>query len=271
MGTQTTKEKIGYYVCCLIDILGQKESLFKLNSYKDVKNNQEEINEIFRKTYGNVKKFRNEIDASIEFINKKIKKHKLPNPQTSHSIKIKSFSDLIINYILLGENTSQSQGIYFLLISNCMIFLNMLAKGIPLRGGIDIGLAIETENEIYGTALLKPYVLESQVAKSIRIVVGQELYNYIQEVASHNPNQKPIKYNVEYARLCQKLIKKDNDSEYILDYLSDEFHSLKNFQILSKKAKEFLEIEHNKLRINGNFEVAKKYQKAIEYFKSKNI
>jgi len=232
---------------------------------------KDEINKIFQKTYGNIKRFREEVDNSIKFINQKIKDHQLPNLQSSNSIKVKSFSDLIINYILLGNNPVQFQGIYFLLMLNCIIFLNMLAKGIPLRGGIDVGLAIETKDEIYGTALTKPYILESKVAKSIRIVIGQELYNYIQEIAHGNSNCESEQYNVRYAQLCQKLIKQDTDSEYILDYLSDEFHSLKSFKTLTKEANIFLRKEHNKLKVNGNFEVTKKYQRAMRYFKSRNI
>jgi hypothetical protein len=71
---------------------------------------------------------------------------------------MKSFSDLITSYVLLGNNEHklQFQGIYFLLLSNCEVFLKMLAYGIALRGGIDLGMAIKNdENELYGSALLK--------------------------------------------------------------------------------------------------------------------
>ena len=79
---------------------------------------------------------------------------------------MKSFSDLITSYVLLGNDKHklQFEGIYFLLLSNGEVFLKMLANKVALRGGIDIGMGIQnSENEIYGTALLNPYILCSIV------------------------------------------------------------------------------------------------------------
>lgn len=188
---------------------------------------------------------------------------------------MKSFSDLITSYILLGNNEHklQFQGIYFLLLSNCEVFLKMLADGIALRGGIDLGMAIKNdENELYGSALLNPYILESKVAKSIRIVIGQTLYNCIQEISSNEDlGNELLNLNIRYAQLCKKLIKQDTDGEYILDYLSDEFSQMESFTIYYEKAKQFLDIEYNNLRRKKEFDVAKKYQQAIKYFESKGI
>ena len=269
-------EKIGFYVCSLIDILGQTEKLSQLNGvYFESDENKDKVVSIFRKTYGIVKKFRKYTDESITFVNQIKENYQLKNHFSSNQIEMKSFSDLITSYVLLGNDKHklQFEGIYFLLLSNGEVFLKMLANKVALRGGIDIGMGIQnSENEIYGTALLNPYILESKVSKSIRLVIGQELYNYINlttqsEVKSSLSND----YNMKYALLCKKLIKQDSDGEYILDYLSDEFFVMESFQDYSKQAKEFLDTKYNELKIKKQFEVAKKYQQAIKYFENNGI
>lgn len=269
-GIQDKKEQIGFYVCSMIDILGQKEKLMKLNDMSLA-----ESIPIFSQTYGNVKDFRKYTNESINFVNQIKSKHNLKNSFTSNPIEMKSFSDLITSYVLLGnkEHKLQFQGIYFLLLSNCEVFLKMLVDGIALRGGIDLGMAIKNnENELYGSALLNPYILESKVAKSIRIVIGQTLYDYIQKVSSNeDSNDELLDLNIRYAQLCKKLIKQDTDGEYILDYLSDEFSQMESFTIYCEKAKRFLDTEYNNLKRKQEFDVVKKYQQAIKYFESKGI
>ena len=269
-GMQEKKEHIGFYVCSLIDILGQKEKLMKLNDIS-----LDESISIFQQTYGNVNKFREYTNDSISFVNQIKSKHNFKNSFTSNLIEMKSFSDLITSYVSLGNNEHklQFQGIYFLLLSNCEVFLKMLANGIALRGGIDLGMAMKNdENELYGSALLNPYIIESKVTKSIRIVIGQTLYNYIQETSSNEYlNDKLLDLNIRYAQLCKKLIKQDADGEYILDYLSDEFNQMERFTIYYEKAKLFLDTEYNNLRRKQEFDIAKKYQQAIKYFESNGI
>ena len=269
-------EKIGFYVCSLIDILGQTEKLSQLNGvFFEFDENKNKVVSVFRETYGTVKKFRRFTDESIFFVNQIKENNRLKNGFSSNPIEMKSFSDLITSYVLLGNDKHklQFEGIYFLLLSNCEVFLRMLANKVALRGGIDIGMAIQnSENEIYGTALLNPYILESKVSKSIRLVIGQELYNYINStIQAEVESNSSTDYNIKYALLCKKLIKQDGDGEYILDYLSNDFFAMESFQDYSKKAKIFLDTKHNELKIKKQFEVAKKYQQAIKYFQNNGI
>ena len=54
--------------------------------------------------------------------------------------------------------------------------LSALQQGIPLRGGIDVGLGTEMfPNEVYGPALLNAYRLESQAAEYPRTALGENL------------------------------------------------------------------------------------------------
>lgn len=61
--------------------------------------------------------------------------------------------------------------------------LASLASKHPMRGGIDVGLATEIgPEEIYGTALERGYLLERDVARYPRIVIGDELWKYLNAV-----------------------------------------------------------------------------------------
>lgn len=268
-------EKLGFYVCSLIDILGQKEKLIQLNGLA-LKKDEKKIVSIFRQTYGSIKKFRQHADDSISFVNQVKKKHNIKSNLTSNPVKIKSFSDLVTSYVLLSteKHKLQFEGIYFLFLSNCEVFLKMLADGIALRGGVDIGMGIETdEKELYGEALSKAYYLESNVAKSIRMVIGQELYDYIDNAANQEIelSENIFNTNIRYAKLCKTLIKQDTDGQYILDYLSDEFKQMSTFNHYSQNAKKFLDDTYKQLRVNYQYEVAKKYYQAIKYFEANGI
>ncbi len=260
------------YVCSLVDILGQKEELLKLNNI-DFEANVDEVKKIFQQTYGAIKKHQEYAKKSEEFVNKISQKHSLKTGYTSNDVTTKSFSDLIISYVSLRDDKHklQFEGIYFLLFANCKVFLEMLSSNIALRGGIDLGLAIKhNDDELYGNALSKPYTLESKEASWIRIVIGQELYKYIYDCSrAENYSNEDIDYNIAYAKLCMKIIIKDIDGKYILDYLSEEFHDFDDFKEYSKKAKSFLEQKAKKYENDENEKIYTKYAFALNYFEDK--
>lgn len=256
------------YVCSLMDILGQKEKLLKLNQL-DFKDDLDKVKEILDETYGSIEKFRQHLNNCSDWINQIKNKHNLKTSFTSNDIKVHSFSDLVITFTSLRDDSHklQFESIYFLLVCNGIIFLQMLSENIALRGGVDMGIAINHNDEIYGNALLNPYLLESNVAKSIRIVIGEELYRYIEATASSTvESNESLDYNIKYAQMCKRLIKKDSDGIYILDYLTTPFNELDNFEFHSKKAKLFLENKSEELKKQMNYDVAKKYDMAIKYF-----
>lgn len=268
-GMNNEKENIQYYVCSLVDLLGQKEILNTINGL-DLKQDASLVKTTFNKTYGKTKKFIQYTADSVEFVNQIAQQQQIKINFTSNEIQQKAFSDLIITYVSLG-NTSHSiqmRGIYFLLLSNCEVFLRMLADAIPLRGGIALGLAVQNkDNEIYGTALLNPYILESQVANTIRIVIGRELYEHIEQTAnSHQLSNPAVNLNIKYAQLCQEFIIQDTDGEYILHYLSKQFNSMTAFHLRAQNAKNFLDKKCYELQTQNQYSIANKYKTTIKYF-----
>lgn len=271
-----TEQTIENYVCSLIDILGQKEELLKLNSLS-LEKDTKQIENIFQNTYSSkIAYFRDFLDRSVNLINdyKVIKTENF----SSNNIRSYSFSDLIVSYVSLRDdvNKLQFEGMYYLLVANGITFLEMLSKSIPLRGGIDIGIGISiANNEIYGSVILNPYLLESTVASSIRLVVGEKLYEYIASTANNQIEaNESIDSNINWAKKCLAIIKKDTDGSYILDYLSEPFRTLCGSESFEKSCREsytFLTTQCSKYKKEYNFSVAKKYDSAIKYFKDNGI
>jgi hypothetical protein len=100
--------------------------------------------------------------------------------------------------------------------------LTSLASKHPLRGGIDVGLATEIgPDEIYGTALERAYLLECKEAKYPRILIGDELWRYL-NVALANFQSQTTPEAKSITAIIGKisgLIATDCDGNRILDYL----------------------------------------------------
>jgi len=266
-------EIIEYYILSLIDIMAQKNELNKLNDLV-LKNDKKEINNILNKTYGKMKSFRKHMQGAITWLND-IKQDNQKSQFNSNSILIDSFSDLAISYVSLRSdiNKLQFEGIYFLLFGNGLVFLQMLSEGTPLKGGVDLGIGIRHNgNEIYGSALSNAYHLESAVARSFRIVVGKQLYNYIIDASNEDIlSNESLDYNIYWAKECLNLIKIDIDGEYIVDFLSEKFQQLEKFQIHYNKAKQFLQLEKARFMESSNCKLVEKYKVTLDYFQSANI
>lgn len=201
-----------------------------------------------------------------------IKKENRNSPFSSNEIKINSFSDLITSYVSLrnDENKVSMEALYFLLMGNALVFLQMLSEGKPLRGGIDIGMGIKhSGDEIYGTALSNAYYLESMVSKSIRVIIGRTLYEYIHNLASESvQSNTPKDYNIYWAKESLTLIKKDSDGEYILDYLSEKIQKMEDFATHYKNAKFFIELKMKEFTLLQEEKEYKKYESTLKYFEN---
>ena len=79
--------------------------------------------------------------------------------------------------------TAAAVGMRRLLQSAAATWLLTLATGRPIRGGMEIGTATEMrEGDVYGAALAEAYHLESEVAGGPRIVLGEQLVEWLQDM-----------------------------------------------------------------------------------------
>ena len=269
-----SKETIENYVVCLVDILGQKDKLTQLNSLV-IKKDRAKVLKLLRSTYGKIKKFRLHMQDAISWLDNITRLGK--SEFDSNRIKISSFSDLITSYISLRDDEYKVsfKGIYYLLFGNGLVFLQMLSEKSPLRGGIDLGIGIEyiddENNELYGSALANPYHIESNIANYPRIVIGETLYEYIKLASDEEVTTDSLGHNIHFSKKCMEIIRKDIDGKYILDYLSEPFQNMENFDHHFKQAKHFIDEELLRFQNMHKIKEAKKYEQVISYFESSGI
>jgi hypothetical protein len=265
-----SKKSIEWYAVSLVDILGQKNELEKLNN-KNL--SPMEVQEIFDQTYKNVKSLRSTTITTFNIL--QMKKTIRTDNLDANEIEVSSFSDLIVSYVSLRNdiNLLSWKGIYYLLLANGAVFLQMLSDGIVIRGGVEIGRGLSFKNfgsyEIYGSALLNAYKIESSRAIFPRIVIGTLLHEHLLSMPYDRINDESDKINLEFVKLCSDLIKEDCDGEYILDYLADPFKSLEHFNELAIRSKQF--VEKTMKSFNINHEVSRKYSYLKKYFENNGI
>lgn len=227
---------MGWYVVGYFDLLGQQDELRALKSLPD--ENDTEENERFiqsiKNTVGRVIRFEKAFRDYFEGFNSLniTEDPKLldinPNLDKSHykgnPVNLQQFSDCVIAYSSLSDETYKCpiQGVYAVLTAIASSIIGFMAQGIPIRGGIDVGLGTElSENNFYGPALARAYTLESKIAQHPRIVVGEELLRYLDLYLTYNGNDPVANYNKVVAGFSKELITRDNDGCAIIDFLGD--------------------------------------------------
>jgi len=166
-----------------------------------------------------------------------------------------------------------------------VVQLISLAEKKAFRAGLDVGIATELKNgEVYGPALFKAYKLESEVAQYPRIVLGNELINYLENLSRKNPqfpdqNEEDIEVCKIMADSCLKMIVKDLDGYLILDYLGEEFRNrflnfpfrgeMTAFDDIYSTAFDYVGKEYMKRKDTGDSKLALRYYLLFNYFKAR--
>ena len=104
------------------------------------------------------------------------------------------------------------------------MMLIQLAMRRPVRVGMDVGTAIEHEGELYGAAYVNAYEIESRRARYPRIVVGNALPQYLQQLSQPATAAIEDRFKAQMAQWCASLLKRDADGEWILDYAGPRAH-----------------------------------------------
>ncbi|QKE10617.1 hypothetical protein [Bacillus cereus] len=122
--------------------------------------------------------------------------------------EITVFSDSIV----ISYPISLPSAGFYLLLDVIHLQLEMMGAGILMRGGITIGPLCHEDNIVYGPAMIKAYELENQYAIYPRVIVDKEaIKSAILE--GHHPPKEELEY-------IKKLIKKDIDEHYFVDFMS---------------------------------------------------
>ena len=193
----------------------------------------------------------------------------------SPPLKHQRFSDGLMFYLSLADFRERSPvaGIYYLIVACANVLFSSLGAKTPIRGGIDVGTGMEINpNELYGPVMTKTYELESKIAQYPRVVVGDELINYLRSLErSEEKGEKP-EFERVMARVCLNLIMTDTDGFWAIDFLGDAVHQLLahgNYQQLFSMAYQFVVEQLEESKKKRNTTLSFRYSQLLNYFEAK--
>lgn len=215
---------LGYHLVALLDVQGQRERFRQLRLPKNPEESAA-VGEVLRQTAGFVLDLREAFDEQFESFEAGATSMMRRHTQEPVRPRFMGFSDSFVASVPLRNDTGDLLPIaraFSALSAAAVVMLMSLASKHPLRGGIDVGLATEIgPQEIYGAALESAHVLESKKAEYPRIVIGEELWRYL-NVALANFQKQTTSAAQAPAAITERattLVATDNDGKRILDYL----------------------------------------------------
>jgi len=122
------------------------------------------------------------------------------------SRQVTQFSDSIVISFKIEESAKELR---YLLEELLFLHIDLLRKGILMRGGISYGPLIHTNNVLFGPAMVQAYKVESLAANGPRIILPKSLTS-LNENLSENLKQQTQNLN--------ELISLDEDDFFYLDY-----------------------------------------------------
>jgi hypothetical protein len=268
--------KLGHHLVAFLDVLGQRD---RLRGLKKPTNAQEEdeVKEVLRQTAGFVVElrtvFQNQFEA-FEAGTPSMQRHTKEPLRPSFT----GFSDSFVTSVPLREEGHELVPIvtvFSALSAACVVMLTALASKHPLRGGIDAGLATEIgPGEIYGTALERAYLLECRVAKYPRLVIGDELWKYLNAALTHFESQTTpaAKAITAIVKKTMQMIVTDADGRRVLDYLGPvmvENAGPDHGQLMIQPAYDFVLAEQKLMLSKGDPELIGRYVLLRRYFESR--
>lgn len=224
-----------YHAVAFLDLMGQRKIFEGMMGVPKSKEEEARLIGILEKTVVFITTFRQgfkDLFASMQ----QLRETPVQIPKEFHAeyrnmqnteIKFQSLSDAIVAWtpIYTVDEPALSKAMNSLWgILVAVAGMNLLALSLqhPVRGGIDVDGAIPLEkggSEIYGPALNCAYELESRVAKSPRILIGNGLLKFLNSIESNQSTSRYIIHAKMLAKQCRGLITLDEDKQPILHFL----------------------------------------------------
>jgi hypothetical protein len=282
--TEEKDKSYDFYVIAIVDILGQAEKLAHLDVDPWVSRESDEFKKftsLMKDTVGSVIEFRKSIKSLNDELTKELEtpegvskeKEEIGNKFSKINVSYDFFSDLAILSICLKGNPYAATSIVSMFSQLSLLFLSSLAKGIPLRGAIDVGQCTKMDDgDIYGIGLQRAYELERSVAEYPRIVSGNGFKEYWTSFSDMQPDTIENEIVLRMLGTIQQYIEKDTDEEYILSYLALSFieayggsSNVDLVEILTM-ASEFIQKEIDKYIAGNNELLLVRYANIKNYF-----
>lgn len=189
-------------IVCFIDILGFKDHIKKSDT--DIKKVQAIADALHA--------IRRDLDIDN------------PNIEERDGATITQFSDSIV----ISFKSTETGGVFFTLLKLIWVQATLVNHGMLARGAIVRGDLVHNEEILFGPGFVKAYEAESKAAMYPRIILGSDVLHIALNYGGHHP--------MEEAKSLDKLIIKDSDGMYFIDYLGqgveEEFDDPANDYIL---------------------------------------
>lgn len=222
--------KVNNYAAAFIDILGQRN---ELNGCGLLPDNKDEVVSIVKRTVGVIRHLHSQFEQFYDALTTRATGLQVPEERRQEFInlqatklKFQRFSDGLVVYISLAQDAEHSpiNGLYGLIAASGSLCFLGLAQKTPLRAGMDIAWGVElNESELYGCVVARSYELESTIARGPRVVLGEEVIQYLQANAELPGDGVNERYGRKLAGVCKEMIAVDEDGQYIVDYLGPGF------------------------------------------------
>ena len=276
---------VSYYCIAFLDIQGQKDDILSFCDLPSTREEEGKVTHVLRRTVGTVVILRKNFLDYFEALERDTGRlDSLAPEQRAEAEKlrrcqaeVRGVSDSIIITIPLNysdEFHTPTKSIYSSLYAICAIFILALVRGKPFRGGVDIGWGVRLPNarkEVYGSALVKANNLENTKAKYPRVIVGDELLEYINGVETIPPDSLNSRVAKEYAAMCKELITVDYDYLNILDVIGEGAQLISGGidSELVRKGYKYVVETHKRLAIAGDTKVSLRYGRLRSYLESR--
>ena len=136
--------------------------------------------------------------------------------QLSKTRQATSFSDLIVISVSLKDIDFMDAEIFDVFY----LLLNATIKGFLLRGAIVYGKLIHTKEAIFGPGLIDAYNKEKSIAKYPRIIIDDVIV----------ADLKDLPHKSKSALSCERIISRDIDGIYYIDFLKSARDEVDNFR-----------------------------------------
>jgi hypothetical protein len=267
-----------YAVACL-DILGQRAEFANVPRFLGGGAAPVEVQRALERTHGMLRYVRGFFDHQYAAWNISMAgragAEALGGPFDPIPVVTYSFADTVVAFSLLSAEPASSIAVTGIVVTSGMLLAGLLAKGIPLRGGIEVGWASTVgEREVYGPALNEAHRLESEVAAFPRVVVGEGLLRYLQSAVAQRTASGISARAGKCAAECMLFIDRNQDGNAIVDHLGSVTEALAvdapGYVEIARQAAAFVESQQIRFANDNDGKLAPRYTRALRYCNSRS-
>ncbi len=155
-----------------------------------------------------------------------------------------NFSDLGLRVVpvLTDANIKHRLGGFFHEVMDLgFIQVNLVNRGILVRGSLTLGLICHAGGLVFGSGLVEVHELESKVAKYPRIIVSNTALEALKEAPVLRAEGNSFKEEMSYLK---SFLRKDVDGVWFLDYLAhvrSESDNSEEYALFLRRHKELIE------------------------------